>query len=94
MKLKITDYFWAVGRRTRRVKTVRVPLEVGPIKNFDDRCTWQIDEVNENEVKLSVVRHDGETIKKFTVGKGKGNYWRPRSMDAGHEYTMKLVRFF
>ena len=94
MKLKIIDHFWAVGKRTRRVKTVRVPLKVGPIKNLDVGCTWQIDEVSENEVKVSVIRHDGETIKTFTVEKGKNNYWRPRSMDAGHEYTMKLVRFF
>ena len=94
MKLKIEDYFWAVGKRTRKVKTVRVPLEVGPIKNFDIGTTWQIDEVSEDSVKVSVIRHDGETIKTFTVTKGKGEYWRPRSMDGGHEYTLKLVRFF
>ena len=94
MKLKIEDYFWAVGKRTRKVKTVRVPLEVGPIKNFDIVTTWQIDEVSEDSVKVSVIRHDGETIKTFTVTKGKGEYWRPRSMDGGHEYTLKLVRFF
>lgn len=94
MKLKIIDYFWAVGKRTRIHKIVRVPLKVGPIKNFDIGCTWQIDEVNENSVKVSVVRRDGETIKTFTVEKGKNNYWRPRSMDGGHEYTLKLVRFF
>ena len=94
MKLKIQERFWAVGRRTRRVKTVRVPLKVGTIKNFDVGCTWQIDEVSENSVKLSVIRRDGETIKTFTVEKEKGAYWRPRSMDAGYEYIIKLVRFF
>ena len=94
MKLKIVEYFWAVGKRTRKVKTLRVPLKVGPIKNFDVGCTWQIDEVNENSVIVSVIRRDGEKIKTFTVEKGMGAYWRPRSMDAGHQYTMKLVRFF
>ena len=94
MKLRLTDYFWAVGRRTRRVRTVRAPLNVGPVKNFDDRCTWHIDEVGEDYAKLSVIRHDGEVIKTFTVEKDKGNYWRPRSMDGGHEYTLKPVRFF
>ncbi len=94
MKLKITDDFWAVGRKTKRVKTLRVPLKVGPIKKFDVGCTWHIDEVSENAVKVSVIRRDGETIKNFTIEKGKGAYWRPRSMDAGHEYTIELVRFF
>ena len=94
MKLKITDYFWAVGRKTRKVKTVCVPLAVGPIEDFDVGCTWQIDEVNEKSVKLSVIRHDGVIIKTFTIEDGKNEYWRPRSMDAGHEYTMKLVCFF
>ncbi len=94
MKLKIIDRFWAVGKRTRIHKIVRVPLKVGPIKNFDIGCTWQIDEVYENGAKVSVIRRDGETIKTFTVEKGKDGYWRPRSMDGGHEYTLKLVRFF
>ncbi len=94
MKLKITYYFWAVGKKTRRVKTVRANLKVGPIKNFDVGAKWQIDEVNENSAKVSVVRHDGEIIKTFDVEKGKGNYWRPFSMDGGHEYRMEIVRFF
>ena len=94
MKLKIEDYFWAVGKRTKKVKTVRVPLKVGEIKALDNTCTWQIHEVGEDFVKVSVVRPDGETIKTFTVTKDKDEYWRPRSMDGGHEYTLKLVRFF
>ena len=94
MKLKIIDRFWAVGKRTRIHKIVRVPLKVGPIKNFDIGCTWQIDEVYENGAKVSVIRRDGEIIKTFTVEKGKDGYWRPHSMDGGHEYTLKLVRFF
>ena len=36
MKLKITDEFWAVGKRTRKVKIVRVPLAVGKIKGMDN----------------------------------------------------------
>lgn len=94
MKLKIIDYFWAVGKRTRKVKTIRVPLKVGPIKNFDIGCTWQIDEVNDNSVKVSIVCHDHSILKQFVIEKGKKNYWRPRSMDAGHEYIMQLVRYF
>lgn len=94
MKLKITEYFWAVGKKTRRVKSIRAPLVIGPIKNDDVGYIWQIDEVSENKVMVSVICRDGEKIKTFTVEKGKGAYWRPFSMDGGHEYIMKLVRFF
>lgn len=94
MKLKITDYFWAVGKKTKKMRTVRVPLREGVVKGFDTPSTWQIDEVGEDSVKLSVIRHDGEVIKTFTVEKGKTEVWRPRSFDAGHIYKMKLVRFF
>lgn len=94
MKLKVIEYFWAVGRKTKRVKTIRVPLIVGPIKHFGDGCMWQIDEVNETNVKVSVVRRDGKIMKQFIIEKGKKNYWRPRSMDAGNEYVMQLVHFF
>ena len=94
MKLKITDDFWAVGKKTRRVKTVYAPLEVGQIKDMGDITTWYIDEVSEEHVKISVIRHDGETIKTWKIKEGKGEFWHPRSFDAGHEYTIKLVRFF
>ncbi|MBQ2988096.1 MAG: hypothetical protein IKM00_02995 [Clostridia bacterium] len=94
MKLKITDYFWAVGCRTKKVKTVYAPLKVGPIPAMGEVTRWQIDEVGDGFAKLSVIRHDGATIRTFTVEKGKEAGWYPRSMDAGHRYTMKLVRFF
>lgn len=94
MKLKITDYFWAVGKKTKKVKTVYAPLKVGVIKGMKDvACTWQIHEVGEDYVKLLVIRHDGVTIKSWNIQKGKREYWRPRSCDGGHEYQMKLVRF-
>lgn len=94
MKLKITNYFWAVGRRTKKVKTVYAPLKVGEINGVDKVCTWRIDEVGEGYAKVSCIRHDGVPIKSWTVEKGKTEYWRPRSMDAGYEHTIKLVRFF
>ena len=93
MKLKITDYFWSVGNPTRKVKTVYSSLEVGVIKEMGEITTWQIDDVGENFVKLSVIRHDGVLIREFTISKGNEAYWRPRSMDGGHEYRMKLVKF-
>lgn len=94
MKLKIVDRFWAVGHKTKKVGTVYAPLAVGPIAGVDTVSTWQIDEVGEGYVKVSVIRHDGVCVKSFTVEKGKGELWRPRSFDGGHIYTLKLVRFF
>lgn len=94
MKLKITDSIWSVGSKTRKVKTVYAPLVVGPIAGIDGVSTWQIDAVGKAEVQVSIIRHDGTTIKTFTVQKGKGERWRPRSMDGGHIYSMKLVWFF
>ncbi len=95
MKLKITDEFWAVGKRTRKVKIVRVPLAVGKIKGMDNGGSyWNIDEISKDFVKVSYIRHDGELIKNWTVTKENGEFYRPRSMDGGHQYTLKLVRFF
>ena len=112
MKLKITDDFWAVGHRTKRVKTVYAPLVVGPIKGLEEDtgyCVkkegenytlqkssssyWNIDEVGEDFVRVSYIRHDGETVKNWTITKKEGGYWHPRSMDAGHSYTIKLVKY-
>ena len=112
MRLKITEDFWAVGHKTKRVKTIYAPLVVGPIKGLEDyagyhgkkagkdhtiqknnRSYWNIDEVGEGFVKVSYIRHDGETVKNWTITKKEGGYWRPRSMDAGYEYTIKLVKF-
>ncbi|MBQ9745492.1 MAG: hypothetical protein IJW21_01550 [Clostridia bacterium] len=93
MKLRITDYFWVVGRRTKKVNTVYAPLEVGEIKGVDKVTTWRIDEVGKGYVKVSCIRHDGVPIKSWRVEKGKGEFWRPFSMDAGHQYAMKLVHF-
>lgn len=96
MKLRITDYFWAVGKKTKKVKTVYAPLVVGHIKEMDNNsgCRWHIDEVGENFVKVTYIRHDGVTIKDWTIEKGKGEIWRPRSFDGGHEYRLKLVHLF
>ncbi|MGN0114761.1 MAG: hypothetical protein ACI396_05500 [Acutalibacteraceae bacterium] len=95
MKLKIVDEFWAVGRRTKKVKTVRAPLAVGKIEGLGSGGSyWNIDEIGDDFVKISYIRHDGEVINNWTVTKGNGEFYRPRSMDAGHQYTLKLVRFF
>ena len=114
MKLKITDDFWAVGHKTKRVKTIYAPLVIGPIEGLGDKggyrikkegddyivqestsCSyWNIDEVGDGYVIISYIRHDGVIVKTWNVTKKKGEYWRPRSMDGGHEYTMKLVTLF
>ena len=94
MRLKITDYIWAVGHKTRKVKTVYAPLKVGVIEGVDALCPWQIDEVGKDTATVSVIRHDGVKIKTFHVEKGKEEYWRPLAMDAGHAYKIKLVFLF
>ena len=55
---------------------------------------FRIDKVKKDKAQISVIRRDGTVIKEITVEKGKSAYYRPMSMDAGHEYVLKFTKFF
>ncbi|MBQ8862655.1 MAG: hypothetical protein IJV67_08495 [Clostridia bacterium] len=93
MKLKIIEYFWAVGRRTRRTGTRRIPLEESKAANID-RMQFKIEKIEGDRITVSVNRLDGTLIRTLSFDKRNGCYYRPMSMDGGHEYVLKAVRFF
>lgn len=95
MKLKIVDEFWAVGKKAKKVKTVKAPIKVGIIDGIGAGGSyWTIDDVRDDSVKVSYYRRDGKLLKSWSVTKEKGGFYRPRSVDGGHQYTLKLVRLF
>lgn len=93
MKLKIIEYFWAVGRKTKRVGTYRMPLDVGQTREIN-RMSFKIEKVDGDKLTVSINRKDGTLIKEISVEKGKQSYYRPMSMDAGYEYILKITRLF
>ena len=93
MKLKIIDYFWSVGHRTKRKGSHRMPLVEGEPSEIN-YVQFRIDKVEKDKAQISVIRRDGTVIKEITVEKGKSAYYSPMSMDAGHEYVLKLTKFF
>jgi len=93
MKIKIIEYFWAVGHRTKRIGSYKIPLIEGEMREIN-YVQFRIDKAEEDKALISVVRHDGTVIKQITVEKGKSAYYRPTSMDAGHEYILKFTKFF
>ena len=95
VKLKIIDEAWAVGKKTRRVKTLLIPLTVGETNKIQQHGpNIIIDEITDGKVTVSFCRDDQTRVKTVTVSRKNSAFWRPRSMDAGHQYTVKLVRFF
>ena len=93
MKLKIIDYFWAVGHRTKRKGSHRMSLVEGETRKVH-YLLFKIDSVETDKVIVSVSREDGTLIKTLTVEKGNPNWYHPMSMDAGHEYVLKFTKFF
>lgn len=93
MKLKIIDYFWSVGHRTKRKGSHKIPLAEGELREIN-YVQFRIDKVEGDKALVSVLRSDGTVAREFAVEKGKQAYYRPLSMDAGHEYTLKLTKFF
>jgi len=92
VKVKIIEYFWAVGHRTKRKGSYKLPLIEGEaIKPHF--ANFKISKVEEDKVIVSVNRDDGTLIKELTIEKGKRNYYRPMSMDAGYEYILKFTSF-
>ena len=69
MKLKIIDYFWAVGHRTKRKGSHNIPLAEGESREIN-YVQFRIDKVEKNKAQISVIRRDGTVIKEITVEKG------------------------
>lgn len=93
MKLKIIEYFWAVGHRTRRKGSHKIPLVAGQTLDVD-YMQLKIEKADQKSVTVSYCRKDGTVVKTFTFDQRVGYYYRPTSFDAGHEYRFKVTRFF
>ncbi len=73
MKLKIIDYFWSVGHRTKRKGSHKIPLAEGELREIN-YVQFRIDKVEKDKAQISVIRRDGTVIKEITVEKGKSPY--------------------
>lgn len=93
MKLRIKVEFWAVGQKTKKVKTVTAPVKVGEVEGFEDsRTSWVIDEAGENCVKVSYRCYDGTVAKTWELKANDEFFYRPMSFDGGNQYTIKLIK--
>lgn len=92
MKIKIIEYFWSVGHKTRRKGSHKMPLVLGQSLEIN-RMTFKVHKIEGGKITLNVLRYDGTLIKELVVEKGKSSFYRPFSMDAGHQYTVKITRF-
>lgn len=93
MKLRIIDEFWAVGKKTRRVGKMLKPLCAGRIEG-QHGCFWMLSDVQKDSAHVAYHRADGTLIREWDLKKGEKVLYRPRSFDGGHQYTLKIVRFF
>ena len=93
MKLRIIDEFWAVGKKTRRVGKMLKPLCAVRIEG-QHGCFWMLSDVRKDSAHVAYHRADGTLIREWDLKKGEKVLYRPRSFDGGHQYTLKIVRFF
>ena len=93
MKLRIIDEFWAVGKKTRRVGKMLKPLCAGRIEG-QHGCFWMLSDVRKDSAHVTYHRADGTLIREWDLKKGEKVLYRPRSFGGGHQYTLKIVRFF
>ena len=93
MKLRIIDEFWAGGKKTRRVGKMLKPLCAGRIEG-QHGCFWMLSDVRKDSAHVAYHRADGTLIREWDLKKGEKVLYRPRSFDGGHQYTLKIVRFF
>lgn len=93
MKLRIIDEFWAVGKKTRRAGKMLKPLCAGRIEG-QHGCFWMLSDVRKDSAHVAYHRADGTLIREWDLKKGEKVLYRPRSFDGGHQYTLKIVRFF
>lgn len=89
-ELEITDYL-SDGEKKEKLNAVRVPLTVGRIPGLNTESIWQINEVSDTVVRITVFHSDGGWLKKFTMEKGKIQNFCSRLVDVGHEFTLELV---
>ena len=57
-------------------------------------CFWMLSDVREDSAHVAYHRADGTLIREWDLKKGEKVLYRPRSFDGGHQYTLKIVRFF
>ena len=90
MKLKIIDYFWSVGHRTKRVGSHRMPLVEGETRKVH-YLLFKIDSVETDKVIVSVSREDGTLIKTLTVEKGNAFLLIPMAITCTIETMMRII---
>lgn len=96
MKLKITEEFWGVDRRSGKggtKKTDEITAECAPGAELifeKGRRRFVIDEVSGESVTFSVRYADEKYNKTWTIPKGEGAFYRPLSMDGGYQYIFKV----
>lgn len=55
---------------------------------------WMLSDVRKDSAHVAYHRADGTLIREWDLKKGEKVLYRPRSFDGGHQYTLKIVRFF
>lgn len=53
-----------------------------------------LSDVRKDSAHVAYHRADGTLIREWDLKKGEKVLYRPRSFDGGHQYTLKIVRFF
>ncbi len=94
MKLRIIDEFLGCGQKNAaRGKKMLKPLCAGRIEG-QHGCFWMLSDVRKDSAHVAYHRADGTLIREWDLKKGEKVLYRPRSFDGGHQYTLKIVRFF
>ena len=96
MKLKITEEMWGIDCRAgkyRVKKTGALTAECAPGQEIlfsAGRRRFVIDAVTADGVTVSVRYADPKNDRAWTLARGESTFYRPRSMDGGYQYTLKL----
>ena len=96
MKLKITEKMWGIDCRAgeyRVKKTGALTAECAPGQEIlfpSGRRRFVIDAVTADGVTVSVRYADPKHDRAWTLARGESAFYRPRSMDGGYQYTLKL----
>lgn len=93
MKLVIREQFWSVDAPTRTTNITRAPLVPGKVMGMERGSMYfTIDSVAEDSAVVTVHYQNEQYNKTWTVTKERGVYYRPISMDGGHEYLIDLQK--
>ncbi len=91
MKLEIREQFWSVDAPTRTTNLAKVPVIPGTVPDMGRGSMYfTIDCVDTDSVVVTVHYQNEKYNKSWTVTKELGVYYRPVSMDGGHEYLIDL----